>query len=170
VRIPAFGVHMVYAALAGATVGWTLGMTDAEIAEGVSRYQTVGDRARVLKAEKYTVISDCYNANPSSCKSAIESFANLNAERKMIFMGAMKELGEVSETEHRKVFELMQAKDFERIVLVGKEYEKIADTKAEYFSTSEEMKEYLSKHKIEDATILIKGSRSTKMEVLKDVL
>jgi UDP-N-acetylmuramoyl-tripeptide--D-alanyl-D-alanine ligase len=85
-------------------------------------------------------------------------------------MGAMKELGEVSEAEHRKVFELMQAKDFERIVLVGKEYEKIADTKAEYFSTSEEMKEYLSKHKIEDATILIKGSRSTKMEVLKDVL
>lgn len=164
------GIYNSHNLLAALTIGLHFGIDFELIKRSIEEYIPSNNRSQVLKTEKNTLILDCYNANPSSCQSAIESFATMQAKRKMIFMGAMKELGEVSEAEHRKVFELMQAKDFERIVLVGKEYEKIADTKAEYFSTSEEMKEYLSKNKIEDATILIKGSRSTKMEVLKDVL
>ena len=92
-HIPAFGVHMVYAALAGAAVGYALGMTDAEIAEGISRYQTVGNRARVLKTEKMTVISDCYNANPSSTKAAIESLKMLDGRKVCILVKASNSIG-----------------------------------------------------------------------------
>ena len=43
----------------------------------------------------------------------------------MVFMGAMKELGDVSIQEHKRVFELLQSKDFERIVLIGEEYKSV---------------------------------------------
>ena len=89
----------------------------------------------------------------------------------MVFMGAMKELGDVSIQEHKRVFDLLQSKGFERIVLIGEEYKSVLEEgKVEWYASSEEFKENLIKNKIEKATILIKGSRSTKMEVLKDVL
>jgi len=101
-HIPAFGVHMVYAALAGAAVGSALGMTDAEIAEGISRYQTVGERARVLKHGSLTILSDCYNANPSSTAAAIESLKMLPG-RRVCILGDMLELGENTAALHRQV-------------------------------------------------------------------
>ena len=88
----------------------------------------------------------------------------------MVFMGAMKELGEVSKQEHQNVYDLMQSKNFDKIVLIGEEYKEVSVEKIEWFATSEEFKNYLIENKISGATILIKGSRSTKMEILKDVL
>jgi UDP-N-acetylmuramoyl-tripeptide--D-alanyl-D-alanine ligase len=164
------GVYNAHNILAALTIGLHFGVEVEKIKQAIENYIPSNNRSQILKTGKNTLILDCYNANPSSCKSAIESFANLNAERKMIFMGAMKELGTVSESEHKAVFDLMNAKGFERIVLVGKEYQEVAEGRVEYFSSSEELKEYLLENRIENATILIKGSRSTKMEVLKDVL
>ena len=95
----------------------------------------------------------------------------MEANHKMVFMGAMKELGDVSIQEHKRVFDLLQSKGFERIVLIGEEYKSVLEEgKVEWYANSEEFKENLIENKIEKATILIKGSRSTKMEVLKDVL
>ena len=164
------GIYNAHNILAALTIGLHFGIEFDLIKKSIEEYIPSNNRSQILKTGKNTLILDCYNANPSSCKSAIESFANLKAERKMIFMGAMKELGTVSESEHKAVFDLMNAKGFERIVLVGKEYQEVAEGKVEYFSSSEELKEYLLENRIENATILIKGSRSTKMEVLKDVL
>ena len=98
-RIPAFGVHMVYAALAAAAVGWSLGMTDGEIARGVAGYHTVGDRANVRQGAFVTVVSDCYNANPSSVKAAVDSMRMLPG-RKVCILGDMLELGERSPQMH----------------------------------------------------------------------
>ena len=91
-KIPAFGSHMVYAALAAAAVGLELGLTDEEIARGIAGYQTVGDRARVIHANGLTVVSDCYNANPNSCRAALDSLAALSG-RRVCVLGDMLELG-----------------------------------------------------------------------------
>jgi UDP-N-acetylmuramoyl-tripeptide--D-alanyl-D-alanine ligase len=164
------GVYNAYNILAALTIGLHFGVEVEKIKQAIENYIPSNNRSQILKTQNNTLILDCYNANPSSCLSAIESFANMNANNKMVFMGAMKELGKVSESEHKRVFELLQSKGFERIVLIGEEYRSVLEGKVEWYANSEEFKENLIENKIEEATILIKGSRSTKMEVLKDVL
>lgn len=102
VHIPAFGSHMVYAALAGAAVGKALGMSDEAIAAGIADYHTVGDRARVIHANDLTIISDCYNANPNSTTAAIDSLAQLDG-RRVCILGDMMELGSDEDALHHKV-------------------------------------------------------------------
>lgn len=92
VTIPAFGRHMVYAALMGAAVGLELGLTDEEIRDGIARYETVGRRARVVKTDALTILDDCYNANPTSARSAVESLLDLPG-RHVAILGDMLELG-----------------------------------------------------------------------------
>ena len=79
VRIRAYGQHMVYAALEGAAVGIEYGLTDDEIIRGIAAYQPVGSRANVVRTARYTVIDDCYNANPDSTAAALRSMATLPA-------------------------------------------------------------------------------------------
>lgn len=165
------GVYNAYNILAALTIGLHFGVELEQIKKAIEEYTPSNNRSQILKTNNNTLILDCYNANPSSCTSSIESFANMEANHKMVFMGAMKELGDVSIQEHKRVFDLLQSKDFERIVLIGEEYKSVLEEgKVEWYATSEEFKENLIENKIEEATILIKGSRSTKMEVLKDVL
>ena len=76
-HIPAYGVHMVYAALEGAAVGIEYGLTDDEIIRGIAAYQPVGSRANVVRTARYTVIDDCYNANPDSTAAALRSATGL---------------------------------------------------------------------------------------------
>jgi UDP-N-acetylmuramoyl-tripeptide--D-alanyl-D-alanine ligase len=164
------GVYNAYNILAALTIGLHFGVELEQIKKAIEQYMPSNNRSQILKTNNNTLILDCYNANPSSCTSSIESFANMEANHKMVFMGAMKELGDVSIQEHKRVFELLQSKGFERIVLIGEEYRSVLEGKVEWYANSEEFKENLIENKIEEATILIKGSRSTKMEVLKDVL
>ena len=125
-RIPAFGSHMVYAALAAAAVGLELGLTDGEIARGIAAYRTVGDRARVLHAGDVTVVSDCYNANPNSCCAALDSLAALPG-RRVCVLGDMLELGEQTAALHRGVGEYAAKLGIERIVACGPLSAHIAD-------------------------------------------
>ena len=102
-NIPAFGSHLACAALAAAAVGLELGLAEDEIARGVARYQTVGDRARVVHTPDMTVVSDCYNANPNSCRAAVDSLMQLQGGRRVCILGDMLELGPRSDELHRDV-------------------------------------------------------------------
>lgn len=164
------GIYNAYNILAALTIGLHFGVEVGKIKQAIENYIPSNNRSQILKTQTNTLILDCYNANPSSCSSAVEAFANMQANRKMVFMGAMKELGEVSQKEHENILSQIKSKNFERIVLVGKEYKAVAKDEVECFETSEEFKQFLLANPIENATILIKGSRSTKMEILKDVL
>ena len=164
------GIYNAYNILAALTIGLHFGVEIQKIKEAIENYIPSNNRSQILKTKSNTLILDCYNANPSSCSSAVEAFANMQANRKMVFMGAMKELGEVSQKEHENILSQIKSKNFERIVLVGKEYKAVVKDEVECFETSEEFKQFLLANPIENATILIKGSRSTKMEILKDVL
>lgn len=102
VRIRAYGQHMVYAALEGAAVGIEYGLTDEEIIRGVAAYQPVGSRANVVRTARYTVIDDCYNANPDSTAAALRSMATLPAGRRVAILGNMGELGPDAAALHRE--------------------------------------------------------------------
>lgn len=164
------GSYNAYNILAAYTIGRYFGIKKEEICQSIEQYKPSNQRSQILKTDKNTLILDCYNANPSSCKAAIEALANMKAEHKRVFMGAMRELGDVSEEEHRNCLELMKSKNFEQIALVGKEYKAFAGNDVPWFETSSELREYLFRHPCSDCLILIKGSRTTKMEIIEDVL
>ena len=102
VRIPAFGRHLIYAALEGAAVGMALGLTDAEIAEGLTRFQAVGHRSAVIDTGRLTLIDDCYNANPDSVRSGLDLLAELPG-RHVAILGDMLEMGENGPALHRDI-------------------------------------------------------------------
>ncbi len=164
------GAYNGYNMLAAYVIGRTFGMEKEQIKQAIEAYRPTNQRSQVLQTQNNTLILDCYNANPSSCKAAVEALANMEAERKMVFMGAMRELGNVSQREHKACFELMKSKNFERIILVGDEYREFAQGETLWFESSEALRDYLQRNPITGATILIKGSRTTKMELVKDVL
>lgn len=100
--IPAYGVYMIYAVLAAAAVGLALGLTEEEIVRGVAAYRTVGHRSRIVRTGYCTLIDDCYNANPTSNRAAIDSMADLPG-RKVCILGDMREMGPQSHRLHWEI-------------------------------------------------------------------
>lgn len=120
VTVPAYGNYMIYAVLAAAAVGLELGLSDEEIAAGMAQYNTVGHRSRVIKTSYCTLIDDCYNANPTSNRAAIDSMANLTG-RKVCILGDMREMGERSHQLHREIGEYAVNHGVDLVVTQGDE-------------------------------------------------
>lgn len=118
VKINAYGKHMILAALGAAAVCLNFGMSDKDIAAGIAAYQPVGGRAAIVEADGYTVINDCYNANPDSMKSAIESLA-MCPGRRVAVLGDMYELGSESVNMHREMGEVCVKEGIEALITCG---------------------------------------------------
>ena len=156
--------------LAAACVGNYFKVEDALIREGLEGYLPDMNRSQLLKTGRNTILLDAYNANPNSMKAAIENFAHYKSEHKLVLLGDMFELGEYSGEEHQKLIALLKDNKFENVVLVGNEFSSVPDNVFKTFKTTDECKDYLRQQTISGSTILIKGSRGMKMELLQEVL
>jgi UDP-N-acetylmuramoyl-tripeptide--D-alanyl-D-alanine ligase len=114
---------------------------------------------------------DAYNANPTSMEAAIEAFAGSDYPDKVVVLGDMLELGADTDNEHQEILKLIDNLSFNRVYLVGPVFTRL-NTKRENtcFQDSELAKFWLDHHKIENATILIKGSRGIRLERLVEIL
>ena len=165
------GSYNCYNLLAAACVGKYFGVDTNQIKQAIENYEPNNNRSQVQNTKKNTLIMDCYNANPSSCRYVLKAFNDIQATDKRVFIGAMKELGEVSEQEHKAISDILQTMNLTQIVLVGEEYKKHSIYgRTIWFENSNEAKDFLQTQDIKNSLILIKGSRSTKMEILADVL
>ena len=118
VSVPLPGGHMVYNALAAAGVANELGLTTEQIQAGISAVKPVGGRSNIIRAEKYTLIDDCYNANPVSMEAAID-LLSMALTRKVAILGDMFELGENSDALHERVGKYAVEKDVDMLLCVG---------------------------------------------------
>lgn len=177
VTIPALGNYMVSNALAAVAVGKSLGLSDEQLISGVESYKTVGSRANLIKAQKVTIIDDCYNANPNSVKAAVDTLANFSG-RKVAVLGDMKELGKTELQLHNEIGEYAVQKKIDIVIAVGPLAKEIfagaenekGTTKAVYFETIEKAQEKLKEHLKEGDTVLVKASHSMQFEKIVNYL
>lgn len=172
VRIPAFGQHMVYAALEGAAVGLVLGLSDEEIAAGVAAYETVGRRSAVTETGLLTLIDDCYNANPDSVKCGVDSLLQLPG-RHVCILGDMLELGEQEREMHRDVGAYAAEKGVELLLCSGplaKDIAAGAGERAHWFESREALIAQLPQWIRPGDRVLVKASRASRFEEVAEAL
>ncbi len=136
-----------------------------KIVAAIEDYVPSNNRSQLKPIGTNTFIMDAYNANPTSMKSALVSFSKIEARHKLAILGAMKELGEYSASEHLAIAEQAKACGFEKLVLVGNEFRQgAAEVGALFFENTAQLKEWFAEANIQNAHILLKGSRSIGLE------
>lgn len=155
------GAYNVDNALAAITIGLKLGVSEDKASAAVAGYQPQNNRSQLTDTGRNRLVVDAYNANPTSMVAAIENFSMIEAPQKMLILGDMRELGEVSQSEHRGIVQLLKAKGFTQVWLVGSEFAKAA-TGAGFrlFADVDEVNKELEIEPLSGFTILIKGSNS----------
>jgi UDP-N-acetylmuramoyl-tripeptide--D-alanyl-D-alanine ligase len=153
--------------LAAVTVGEFFEVPDNKIRSAIENYTPSNSRSQLIEKGTNKIILDAYNANPSSMKLAIENFAKLHADKKILILGAMAELGKESLQEHESIVNLIGQNKWHDVMLVGGDFLKINHLYKK-FANSTEAGEWLRQQKFENSFFLIKGSRSTQMEKALD--
>ena len=175
IHIP--GMHMVYNALAATCVGLSCGLTLEEIKTGIERAETISGRNHIIHTDKYTVMDDCYNANPVSMKASIDVLSTALG-RKVAILGDMGELGTDERSLHYTVGEHAAEKNIDLLLCVGTLSREIAngakakkpDINALTFQTKDELLEKLPELLINGDSILVKASHFMQFEKIVNAL
>lgn len=151
--------------LAAVCIGQYFNVPIEKIKNAIENYTPSNSRSQLTTWNKNQVILDAYNANPSSMKVAIDNFAKLEVENKIICLGGMKEMGEVSLLEHQALVDHLQQFKWTKVILVGEEF-KNCKHPYEFFDSVADAKKWLTTQNFTQHTLLIKGSRGIQMEQL----
>ena len=151
--------------LAAVTIGQYFKVPNEKIKSAIENYVPTNSRSQLLTWNNNEVILDAYNANPSSMKLAVENFAKINKENKMVCLGGMRELGVDTLIEHQMLIDQLKQTNWKNVLLVGSEF-KPCDHNYLYFDTVIEAKAWLDAQHLKGYTLLIKGSRGIQMEQL----
>ena len=145
-------------------VGEYFGISPEQALEAIRQYVPTNNRSQAMQTANNQLIVDAYNANPTSMQAAINAFKG-----DTYILGAMRELGEYSHLEHQNIVNMLAERKADNVLLVGEEY---MQTTSPYpvFENVEQLHKYLETNPLRDKNILLKGSRSTQMEKLLDVL
>ena len=172
VTVPAYGTYMIYSVLAAAAVSLELGLSDAEIARGLARYETVGRRSRVVKTGYCTLVDDCYNANPTSDRAAIDSLASLSG-RHVCILGDMLEMGGNAPELHRSVGEYAAAHGVDLVITQGELAKYIAEgagTAGVHYADRASLLAALPELLHEGDVVLVKASHGAHFEEISEAV
>ncbi len=162
--------------LAAITVGYVNNVPFEQINHALENYIPTNNRSQLTETQTNHLIVDAYNANPTSMKAAIDNFRLMEVSPKMAILGMMGELGDVSQEEHQKIIDMLATAGFDKVWLVGEEFEKVTSnlspltTHLSVFHDVGEVKAAIAKEQPQHRYILIKGSNSTKLFQLPELL
>jgi len=172
------GAYNFYNALAAICIGVYFGLTDDEIKNGGEGYQPKNNRSQIVQTATNTLICDYYNANPSSMLVAIENIGKIEAQRKVLILGDMFELGEEAAAEHQAVVKKAMETLIDERIFIGDEFYKLSpkvrksespEEGAAFYKTADDAISALSANPIKNSTVLIKGSRGMALERLVEL-
>ena len=168
------GDFNVQNALAAAAVGYALGLSAAQIRDGIEAFQPITGRMNIISTQKgITIVDDTYNANPDSVKCAITAFQSLRkGDRGILVLGDMFELGGESERLHQEIGEFAAESGITDLYVTGHYAEIVAkgakgnqmNEKQIFIGGMEDIILQLKNTLISGDWLLVKGSRAMKME------
>lgn len=156
--------------LAAIAIGLSMGLSADEINTGVEKYTPQNNRSQVTKTARNTVIADFYNANASSMAAALDNMKVVTADRKVIILGDMFEMGAESATEHLAVIRQAETIPADLRIFVGKAFFQQDNGQDYFFATTEDAAVFLREQQLAESFILLKGSRGMAFEKLMEVL
>ena len=165
------GEYNITNMLAAVSIGLYFGVPADNIVKALSAYVPSNNRSQFEQTADNRLIVDAYNANPTSMAAALRNFADIDAKGKMVIVGDMKELGEVSHDEHQRIVDQLRQMTLDQVWLVGSEFEG-CDTPSGFrlFDNVEKVKEAIAAAKPHGKYILIKGSNGTRLFQLPELL
>ncbi|MBD1393480.1 UDP-N-acetylmuramoyl-tripeptide--D-alanyl-D-alanine ligase [Mucilaginibacter glaciei] len=170
------GIYNLHNILAAISIGCFFGLNSEEINSGVESYQPKNSRSQIMQTATNTLICDFYNANPSSMFVAIDNMDKLQADRKILILGDMFEMGDDAAIEHTAVIEKALAAQVNECIFIGKEFAsqqtEVANTNlinTTFYLSAEDAITGLKTDRVTNATVLIKGSRGMALERLVEL-
>ncbi|MBX2907038.1 MAG: UDP-N-acetylmuramoyl-tripeptide--D-alanyl-D-alanine ligase [Taibaiella sp.] len=151
------------------SVGLYFGLPFAGIKRAIEAYAPDNSRSQMLTKGSNTIVLDAYNANPTSMRAAILNFNASPLQNKILWIGGMREMGNAEHAEHTELLSLIQSMPWKSVILVGNEFLGL-EHNYNWFATSAEAAEFVRNNKPEHSSILIKGSRGSKMELMLEAL
>ena len=151
---------------AALTIGKHFGIEDKAIKAALESYIPENNRSQLLTRGTNQIILDAYNANPSSMTVAIENFVQLDNANKIMILGDMFELGSESHLEHKAIVDLLFKEKIVTCYFIGVAFyaNRIKRDNFYFHETFESFSNYFQETKIENSSILIKGSRGMALE------
>ena len=165
--VPTPGSHMVSNALAGAAVGYVLGLTSEQIREGIEKLPFMAGRNNIIQTGRIIILDDCYNANPVSMKAAIDVL-DLGIGRRVAILGKMGELGNNERELHYEVGTYLASSGTDMVIAVDELAREIirgigdagSHIETHWFATRDELIPHLGELIHEGDNVLVKASNS----------
>jgi UDP-N-acetylmuramoyl-tripeptide--D-alanyl-D-alanine ligase len=178
VRLNFAGRHNVVNALAAAGIGLALGLTLEQVARGLEAARPAKGRCVWRLAGALRILDDTYNANPTSVSAALVTLgAATEARRRVVVLGDMLELGEISEAAHRDMGRAVAASGAAEFVGMGRWASTAVEAarqaglaESHHVTTFEDTVALLLKRLAPGDAVLVKGSRGMRMERVVDAL
>lgn len=166
------GMYNLENALAAIAVGVFFEVADDAINAALSSYVPANHRSQIVDTGHNKVILDAYNANPSSMMVALDNFSVVEAAKKVVVLGGMKELGGESDAEHGALINRLQKLGADLTYLIGPEFKELLPQKQGYFwfESALALISHLKTHPVHQALVLVKGSRANQLEKVMEAL
>ena len=164
-----FGIYNQTNIEAAITIGRYFKVLDEDIFDAIEDYIPTMNRSQLIEKDGITYIKDAYNANPSSMKLSIKSLMNFGTKSKCLIIGDMMELGEDKIALHKDILRYIAGYDWDKVILVGPLF---AEANKDFgyiaYNNTQELKNDFGdlSAQIHGSTVLLKGSRSMKIETL----
>jgi UDP-N-acetylmuramoyl-tripeptide--D-alanyl-D-alanine ligase len=170
VTFPLVGEHNIYNALAAAAAAIERGLTPSQAAVALSSIAPPDKRGQVLQIGGATIINDCYNSNPRALAAMVDTLASMKAQRRILVVGEMLELGPTAEALHRESGKHAAEKKIDLVIGVRGMARAVAEaacgagTQAQFVETPEQAGEWLAHNLRPGDAVLLKASRGVKLE------
>lgn len=156
---------------ASVAIGAFFKVSALNIKEGIEAYQPDNNRSEIIKKGTSEIILDAYNANPTSMLAALNNIIQLNTTHKHLFLGDMFELGLEAKEEHQNIVDYITTNFTGSVYLIGENFHQTTDhCSCLKFQKFEDLIPTLKTLELNNATVLIKGSRGMALERILEYL
>ncbi|MCK5075417.1 MAG: UDP-N-acetylmuramoyl-tripeptide--D-alanyl-D-alanine ligase [Calditrichia bacterium] len=168
IKLPVPGSHQAMNALFAYAIGLEAEMKEEMVINGIQSFSATDKRMEIIQETPYIIVNDAYNANKESIFAAGKFLKEVEANRKIMVLGDVFELGKFSREIHTEIVDFLDNLDLNLILTIGEETKKVSNniikTEHKHFEKHEEIKNFLKENLYPGDILLLKASRGMQLE------